>query len=272
MKGVAADGVDASVAAYKAGADILLMPLDARQTIANLDAEFESGSLDEAGLDMRVRKVLDLKSRCGMLDARYTPFIDTAQVRKLADRPMSEFIIQSICDRSITYVKGSRLTPFRFRNNVAYVAFNATSDDSQAFHKELLRYGTVPRFDLPADATPAQIDSVGKLLKKYKKVIVGIHSGRPVPSSGGAKRFAKITSQQLERIGRWAEKHRLYGCYMGNPYDLDKLPEHKMFDAFCICYSDNLFNNKSAARSIAVGGAAGVLPVAAGGYPCGYRD
>lgn len=272
MKGVATDYPDASIAAYKAGADILLMPVDASATIRDLDALFESGELSEDDLDTRVKRVLSLKARCGMLSPDYTPFVDTAAAARAARRPMTEYLIQSISDRSITCVKGSHNVPFRFRGNVAYVAFNATSDESGEFYRELLRYGEMPRFDIPADATPAQIDSVGRLLRKYKKIIVGIHSGKPVPSSGGPKRFARINPEQLLHIGMWTNDHLLIGCYMGNPYDLNNLPEHNLFDTFFIGYSDNRFNNKAAARAVAVGGAEGVMPVGAADYPCGYKD
>lgn len=272
MKGVAEGDVDASVAAYKAGADILLMPLDAEATIRDLDAAFEKGELSESDLNHRVKRMLGLKARCGMLSESYSPFVDTSRLSALANRPMSRFLIQNLSDRSMTVVKGSDKLPFRFHDNVAYVAFNATSDASKEMYKELRRYGNIPRFDLPADASKAQIDSVGRLVKKYKKIIVGFHSGKPVSSSGGPKRFARIDPQQLEWISKWADKHMLFGCYMGNPYDLNFLPAHKNFTTFIICYSDNEFNNKSAARAITVAGASGVLPVAAGGYPCGYSD
>lgn len=272
MKGVAEGDVDASVAAYKAGADILLMPLDAQATIRDLDAAFERGELSEEDLNHRVRRMLGLKARCGMLSDSYSPYVDTTILPSLANRPKTRFLIQNISDRSMTVVKGSDNLPFRFHDNVAYVAFNATSEASGEMYKELRRYGDIPRFDLPVDATKAQIDSVGKLVRRYKKIIVGFHSGKPVPSSGGPKRFARIDPQQLEWISRWADKHKLFGCYMGNPYDLNFLPAHKSFTSFIICYSDNEFNNRAAARAITVAGTSGVLPVASGGYPCGYRD
>lgn len=271
MKGVATDYADASLAAYKAGADILLMPLDAAATIRDLDAAFERGELDETDLDRRVERVLLLKKRCGMLDPNYSPYVDITNLPKYTNRPMTDFLIQSISDRTMTVIKGLKRIPFRVKNNVAYVAFNATSKESQAMYEELCVHGKIPRFDLPYDATEAQIDSVGKLLRPYRKVIVGIHSGRPVKSSGGYKRFAKITSQQLEWIGKWSRKHRLFGCYMGNPYDLNKLPEYDMFDTFIIGYHDNKYNNKAAARAVLVGGADGVLPVTAGPFGYGFR-
>lgn len=276
MKGVAEGNANAALLAYKAGADILLMPQDTRQTIDELDAAFRSGELDEADLDTRVRRVLGLKQRSGMLAPGYSPYVDTTGLAAKARRPETESLIQTLCDRSMTVVKGKLRRPLRLRGTkprVAYVAFNAVSPESACFEEELTKAGRVARFDLPGDATPEQIDSVGALLKGYRKVIVGFHSGKPRPRSGGPQRFASVEEAQFVRIAGWARRHKLYGFYLGNPYDLDKLPGFNRFRAFIIGYSDTRYNNIAAARALTVRGSArGSLPVGAAGLPAGFHS
>ena len=359
MEGVAAAGDDAALLAYEAGADILLMPRDTRHTIDALDALFRRGALDERDLDARVRRVLALKSRAGMLSPGYSPFVDTTEIavrarrpesevgiqemqgrssdialqarrpeseagiQELSDRstdialqsrrpgteagmlspgyspfvdttgialrarrPESEAIIQKLCDRSMTVVQGRLRRPLRLRRymalttrpRVAYVAFNAASPESAEFEAELLRHGRVTRFDLPGDATPAQIDSVGALLRGYRDVIVGIHSGLPRPRSGGPQRFATIDPSQLARIAAWnrrglGRRHRLHCVYFGNPYDLNHLPVFDRFKTFIIAYADTRFNNIAAARALTEPASAqGSLPVAAGPFPSGHHS
>lgn len=276
MKGVAEGNANAALLAYKAGADILLMPQDTRQTIDELDAAFRSGELDEADLDTRVRRVLGLKQRSGMLAPGYSPYVDTTGLAAKARRPETESLIQTLCDRSMTVVKGKLRRPLRLRGTkprVAYVAFNAVSPESACFEEELTKAGRVARFDLPGDATPQQIDSVGALLKGYRKVIVGFHSGKPRPRSGGPQRFASVEEAQFVRIAGWARRHKLYGFYLGNPYDLDKLPGFKRFRTFIIGYSDTRYNNIAAARALTVRGSArGSLPVGAAGLPAGFHS
>ncbi|MBP5319449.1 MAG: hypothetical protein J6334_00565, partial [Kiritimatiellae bacterium] len=315
MEGVAAAGDDAALLAYEAGADILLMPRDTRHTIDALDALFRRGALDERDLDARVRRVLTLKARAGMLAPGYSPFVDTTGVTARARRPESEAVIQELCDRSMTVVQGRLRRPLRLhrhmalttRPRVAYVAFNAATPESAEFEAELLRHGRVTRFDLPGDATPEQIDSVGALLRGYRDVIVGIHSGLPRPRSGGPQRFATIDPSQLARIATWSGKrsaatpngprrrgpghrHRLHCVYFGNPYDLNRFvipgpessvipgpdPESNLiqrFKTFIIAYSDTRFNNIAAARALTEPASAqGSLPVAAGPHPAGYHS
>lgn len=276
MKGVAEGNANAALLAYKAGADILLMPQDTRQTIDELDAAFRSGELDEADLDTRVRRVLGLKQRSGMLAPGYSPYVDTTGLAAKARRPETESLIQTLCDRSMTVVKGKLRRPLRLRGTkprVAYVAFNAVSPESACFEEELTKAGRVARFDLPGDATPEQIDSVGALLKGYRKVIVGFHSGKPRPRSGGPQRFASVEEAQFVRIAGWARRHKLYGFYLGNPYDLDKLPGFNRYRTFIIGYSDTRYNNIAAARALTVRGSArGSLPVGAAGLPAGFHS
>lgn len=276
MKGVAEGNANAALLAYKAGADILLMPQDTRQTIDELDAAFHSGELDEADLDTRVRRVLGLKQRSGMLAPGYSPYVDTTGLAAKARRPETESLIQTLCDRSMTVVKGKLRRPLRLRGTkprVAYVAFNAVSPESACFEEELTKAGRVARFDLPGDATPEQIDSVGALLKGYRKVIVGFHSGKPRPRSGGPQRFASVEEAQFVRIAGLARRHKLYGFYLGNPYDLDKLPGFNRFRTFIIGYSDTRYNNIAAARALTVRGSArGSLPVGAAGLPAGFHS
>ena len=281
MDGVAEGNANAALLAYKAGADILLMPQDTRQTIDELDAAFRSGELDEADLDARVRRVLELKRRSGMLDPGYSPFVDTGILLEKANRPQTEELIQTLCDRSMTVVKGKLRRPLRLhrhmaltlRPRVAYVAFNAVSPESAAFETELTKTGRVTRFDLPFDATPELIDSVGALIRGYRDVIVGFHSGKPRPRSGGPQRFATIDPAQFNRIASWDRHHRLHGFYLGNPYDLNELAGYKRFKTFIIAYSDTKYNNIAAARALTRRRSArGSLPVGAGGLPAGYHS
>lgn len=279
MKGVADEKTNVAIEAYKAGADILLMTRDFEETVDGLEALFASGELPEDELDMRVRKMLELKKKAGMLAESYSPFVDTAGLAAAAERPESEALIQQICDQSMTVVQGRLRRPLRLRRffafttrpKVAYVAFNAVSPESARFEEELSKAGRVTRFDLPLDATPEQIDSVETLLKGYRNVIVGFHSGKPRPRSGGPQRFASIEAEQFARIAAWSRQHKLHGFYLGNPYDLNKLPEFTRFKTFIIGYSDTKFNNIAAARALTVRRSArGQLPVGAGGLPAGY--
>ena len=73
--------------AFKAGADLLLMPKDAQGAIDLVTAAVENGEVSVAELDAKVRKMLLVKARLGLLNARYDPSVrDVASKVKKACR------------------------------------------------------------------------------------------------------------------------------------------------------------------------------------------
>ena len=289
MKGLTNDFSDASVAAYMAGADILLMPVDVQATIDNLDAAFEKGELDEAGLDMRVRKVLDLKRRAGMLKKGYKPQVDIDSLEYFANRPQTEALIQTMSDRSMTVLRGAQYLPLKAglankqstKKKLAYISVNAVSDDCPAFEEELAKTHSFDMFELYPDDGTAGVDSIAKLIRNYKDVVVVFHCGKPVNRTGGPYKFAKPDPGMFDAIASLSRRHKLHGVLMGNPYELDKLPQYKKFTTFIVAYTDSRNNNIAAAR--ALGGIGdgtygngpkpeGVLPVDAGGLNYGFSD
>lgn len=76
MAGLTNEGrtpVEAVMAVYKAGSDMLLMPDEPIKCIEALTKAVESGELPMEELDNKVRKVLMLKARVGYLEDGYSP-------------------------------------------------------------------------------------------------------------------------------------------------------------------------------------------------------
>ena len=262
MKGVANDYGDASVAAYMAGADILLMPQNAEKTVGQLDSLFETGTLDEAGLDARVRKMLKLKQRCGMLEPGYNPCVDPSEAVKASFRPQTEALIQKISDESMTVLQGSDFLPLA-PGRTAYVAVDAATEQSREFFLELCReHFPADRFSLDGDFSQTEVTDLTTKLKGYDNVIIGFHSGEPVRRSGGPRRESLIKAEQFQMLAAAAkELGNVTGVLFANPYRLNDLPGYKDFRSFMGSYADTSFNNKAAARAITKGGAKGRLPV-----------
>ena len=61
------DDVAASVAAYEAGADLLLGAVDVREIIDAICSKVESGEFSEEELDAKVYRVLKLKKKLQIL-------------------------------------------------------------------------------------------------------------------------------------------------------------------------------------------------------------
>ena len=271
MKGIAGEGVDASVEAYKAGSDILLMPLDARKSIENLDKAFASGELDEAGLNERVFKMLQFKKDHGMLSESYNKYVDPATLDQKTVRPATEALIQEVADKSLTAIRRDGSIPMKRFEGCAYVAYNAS--DNSRYLTDRLREKGVTVFELQEGATNEEIYNLRLELNDYKDIVVGFHSGSAKGRSGGPRRTTSITPEQFKTLSSLGVRHRATGIYFGIPYDLNSFwwKDILDFNSFIIGYEDTKYNNIAAAK-ILLGEIEpqGVLPVAAGNYPCGY--
>ena len=75
MKGLSKGktAVNANIAVYKAGADMILMPEDVIRTIKAITDSVSTGKFPVEELDAKVRKVLDLKARAGYFDEGFSP-------------------------------------------------------------------------------------------------------------------------------------------------------------------------------------------------------
>ncbi|MBQ6310580.1 MAG: hypothetical protein IJK74_03425 [Bacteroidales bacterium] len=82
--------VEAAMAVYKAGSDMLLMPDEPVKCIEAITQAVESGELPMEELDSKVRKVLMLKARAGYLEEGYNPHVNNLD-RKIAAARRRDF-------------------------------------------------------------------------------------------------------------------------------------------------------------------------------------
>lgn len=77
MKGVAEgrSAVEVNTLVYKAGSDIILMPGDVKKSIEAIADSVKAGVFPLEELDAKVRRVLTLKAKAGLLDRGYDPIV-----------------------------------------------------------------------------------------------------------------------------------------------------------------------------------------------------
>lgn len=126
MKGVSAgrEATDVAKAAYAAGVDMLLMPLQIRASIRAIEEAVEQGEFDLEDLDNRVRKILMMKAKLGMLSPNYTACIDTAGLAETAHREKDSLLILELARQSMTAM--DPITPLCHENRTVYIGYHAT--------------------------------------------------------------------------------------------------------------------------------------------------
>ena len=94
----------AAVMALKAGADLLLMPVDPEAVIDAIVAAVTRGEISEARLDSSVARVLDAKARAGLFRQR---FVDVARIPAQVGTAADRALAKDISQRCLVLVKDS---------------------------------------------------------------------------------------------------------------------------------------------------------------------
>lgn len=271
MKGVSElmEPKEVTLAAYKAGADILLMPGDVHGSISIIEDYIRSGEGSEEELDDKVRKMLGLKVQSGMFEQGYSPIVDTTSLDANARNVEHIALIEQMCKGSMTVVRNVDGTlPLKgLDRKIAYLGYKANRD-ARAFGEMVRRYAPVDTFYLESGASVDELAAMRRRLADYDEVILGVHAVNHRPH----KNFG-IDTLCAEYISKWSQEQGLIAVYFGSPYALNRLPWHTNFKAFVVAYDNTEINNRAAAQLI-FGGipAKGVLPVATDLYECGYSE
>lgn len=283
MKGVSENlsAEEIALAAYKAGVDILLKPGDIIASIDRLEKAMESGECEKEDLDERVRKVLRLKARLGMLERGYDATVEVEGITERVKKAEHIALVQQMADQSMTIVDNKAgLLPLAKGKKIAYVAYNAKHipmkreygdieglsgynpetgmvDSTTLMYQHLLRQGgEVHYFALDKKSTEKDIEKVNKQVRDYDVVILACHDPR------ARSRRDLIKPEHLDAIGKMVKKNATVMVHFGSPYGLSELPWLEDVGAVLMAYKDSESNQTAAARVLTGEiDALGVLPV-----------
>lgn len=268
---------DIPLAAFKAGVDILLIPEDVQESITIIENALAAGEITMEELDTKVKKMLALKARLGVLEPGYDPIVDIAQLDKFLDTTnpdalMAEKLnlIEEISQKSMTMLfndnsKGFGIPVSLEGKKVAYVGYK-NPKLGEEFAAIAAKHGKMDSFILSSDATIENIKEVKEKVSGYDLVIFAfnetIHSQR--------KQFG-IIPEEIKFITDWAAQQPMIAVYLGSPYAVRFMEGYHNFTAFLLGYTHQPSNNRAAAQ-VVFGEipAVGVLPCTAGHYPTGY--
>ena len=288
MKGVVQDGnyVQVNVAAYKAGVDLLLMPHEIPQTVKAIVQYVSKSEQREKDLDERVRKILTLKAKIGMLDEDYDPYCQTDGILEKIHRPQDSLLNKQLSEQSMTLIQNKRNVqngPFIDKTKkIAYVGYHAeyqppklkfcTTEEISGFadrsgvlqdnsviaclHMQKAGY-PMDYFALPEEVDLNALRDLTRQLQQYDYIIIGVHD-----CLAQRHNMLKIPSEEAWVLQQLARTKPTAVLYFGNPYSAFRLPFIKDTDAFFVCYSDTYYNEEAVA-DIMMGKipAVGQLPV-----------
>lgn len=93
-----------AVMAVKAGADLVLLPNDAKKAIETIEAAVKNGELSEARIDESVQRLLAAKYRLGLSQNR---LVDLTKVNEIVEKPENVREANATAEKSITLLRNS---------------------------------------------------------------------------------------------------------------------------------------------------------------------
>jgi len=236
---------EATVRAFLAGSDVLLMPASADSALDAMTTAVESGRIAHGRLDASVRRVLEIKRRLGLFERRTVPLdriMQTVGTRRMQNAA------EDIAVRSLTLVRdsGGALRQLRARRSrLAVIAYadEATSSVALRF-SDLLRLNgdTVDYFRLWPMSGPASYDSARTVLARNPVALFAANV-KPISSRGNIA----LPDSLAALIGAVDATKPTVLLSFGSPYLLDQTPGVK---TYLIAWSGVRASERAAARAV----------------------
>lgn len=171
---------EADVMAIAAGHDLLEVSENSGRAIDLIEKAIKSGRISQADLDARVKKVLAAKLWLGL--NKYQK-VNTNNLINDLNNASSKTLVQRLADAAVTVVKSDRgLRRFDNKRKTAIVSIGI--DKAQDFEKGMSSQLTdFTQIYVKGNENEGQLDSLMKLARDHKQVILAIHDNRSRPRS-----------------------------------------------------------------------------------------
>lgn len=239
MKGVAnytsADSV--SLEAFKAGNDMLLIPIDVEQGIAKIQDAIKNEIVSEQRLDSSVVKILQAKYNVGLNK------LDTLKSNDIQQRihtVKDDLLYKKVAENAITLVKNNdELLPLKKIDTLKIASISLGKERSDAFVSTLKKYTDV------IATKGVNRSNYKQKLKNFNTVIIGVHKSDEHPW-----KTYKMTDAEVVLINKIAKYRKVILTVFTSPYSLLKLNGFQNISNVIVAYQNNAVFQTVAAQQI----------------------
>lgn len=246
---------EASIAAVKAGEDMIIVPGDLAGAYNGLLSAVKKGDISEARIDESVLKILRMKASVGLNRNR---FVDLSNVQNDVARPENVAFAEGVADRAVTLVTDSgKLVPLKTRpaSHIVAVIFSDRprgSDGGRAFASELRTRvpGTTIFFVDPSNSSYV-FENVMAAVRDAGSVIA-VAESVPNPRrttegrTGGSASLDAGPLQLITKMVKTAGAKTVVVAF-GDPYTGGSIPGIR---AYVCTYSNTVVSATSLARAL----------------------
>lgn len=248
MAAAKVQGENQAVSALKAGADVLLYPVDAKATIDAVYNAIGSGKIKESLVEDRCKRMLRYKYYLRSAD---TITLSGKALKKAVNSPEAEALIKRLAAASITVIRNNgQILPIGGLADRKIAVVNVGAGRDNDFMRTCRHYAAISEYGVSGEALSAEA------LKKIGEadiVIAAVYDNKALSVS---------TMSQIA-----GKAKNLVGVFVTSPYKLGKFSKSiSEMDAVVIAYEDMAAERVSAAEAL-FGGitVSGRLPVAIDG-------
>lgn len=264
MKGVSAYNTPGETAlkAFRAGADVLLMPRDVSAAIGTIKKAVELGKIPVSEIDQRCMKVLKAKRWAGL--DKYKP-IETKVLVNDLNTKKAELIRRKLVESALTLVQNRNdIIPFLHLDSLKIASVSIGNGRHTKFQSIMDLYADVKHFAINKNANEQDYQILMDKLSGYDLVILGFHRPSRKPPYFG------LNSRSINFAHRLTKYTKVVLDIFSSPYVLGRFKKTD-FEAIVLSYEDTWVAQDLSAQLL-FGGipALGKLPVSSGKeYPVG---
>ena len=246
-------GVD--LQAFLAGNDILLYSENIPEGIRKIKEAITNGTIPQAEVDYRVKKILHAKYWVGLNKFKY---VETTNLYQDLHTQEAAAIRQELFNNAVTLVKNDQTLLPMSGADKKLVSVGIDINPDNGLERALDQYGNFQHFTSGGKNLEAFYNEVLRSVDSTSTVVVGIHDLKNTPYT----RYGVSTSMQ-EFIKKLEKKTNVILCVFGNPYSLKYFNESKTV----ICGYEDVPEAHKAVANVIFGrlSAKGKLPVSVEG-------
>lgn len=259
MKGVTKFFIngEADVRAIIAGADLLELSENSERAVRLVLEAIKQGRIDQKDIDKRVKRVLASKY---WLNLNQLKKVETENLYAELNRYSSNQLNNRLANAAVTMLNGDKIRDLDFTKKTAIIGIGESTVTE--FQKNAARkFDNSLFFVLSNDPTEQELQEVIKELDKFDQFVIAIHDNRSRPRSE-----LNFQSNLIFLISELANRNSVFVSFT-NPYALAGLPGIEKAQSILMCYQNDGFMQRAAARVISKTiRPSGKLPVTVNSY------
>lgn len=257
---------EATVRAFLAGSDLLLMPANPDSALEAMTAAVANGRISAERLDASVRRLLEIKRHLGLYAQRYVPLPD---IMSTVGAKRFQTAAQDLAVRALTLVRDTAGTLAHLRTTRTRLALIAYADEGNGSvgqqMAEILRTNgdTIDYFRLWPMSGPMSYDSARTVINRNPMVVFAANV-KPISWRGNIA----LPDSLAAMVGTTDAQRPTMLVSFGSPYLLNQTPTVK---TYLVAWSGVRTAERAAARAIlGLSPVGGHLPIRVPPYPLGW--